>query len=763
MISKSLEAVELLYTPESEAKNAEKKAKKRFDTNDYVIQGNTSNISFVKVYKQLKLLGVENNAFFLKLYDERLIDIDPHDKNLTLSEQVLVLNECKKNFYYFLREVLRIPVPGVDEGVQYILHRGNLAANWCIDNSFNFFLELPRQNGKSIAIDAALLWLYLFGTLGAQMIVMNKDHSEAKNNIGRIQGMRDCLPTYMQLDKKRLVTGEYSKISDKKESMTQPTTKNSLITLPSAISAEAADKLGRGKTVPFVWWDEFGYIKFIDIIYQAMVPAFKEAHDVSIGNGKRSCMMISTTPGDMNTDCGKYACDFRNRGAVFRDIFYDNTPEEVQYILDKNSKNGFFTISYQYRQLGKTEKYFNEMVRDMGDWNKIRREILLEWLVINESSPFDQEDIEELGALVKDLTPIKTLTIDKAFFLDIYKNREAGIRYILGVDVASGTTGDSSAIVVVNSKTKETVATFENNRIDTLQFSKVIHTIATQIYPNCVIAVERNNAGDSVLANLKKTDVSDKLYYEKRVNELDYRVDSSIHQKNTDGGTDNIIYGIWTDKKREIMFETLAKNVKYYKHRFLAGPLVSQVIKLIINKKGRVDHPSGGHDDLVMALNMAWWVIYNGKNRSKFGIVFYEDIDPDSGMTESEYQKALDEKTRFENQKVAAMYDSMNNQDSDWAKLNKPTNSINDMIAMQEKADREYIEKLNRMSGSNTGEIPLESAFGINTQATNVISAKNLYGSNDTSTNDIFNLGYGGDGDESSVDMFTQMINDSYH
>ena len=82
----------------------------------------TSNNSFLKMYKKLKSMDIKNNKFFLRIYDRSLSKIDPHDPNLTQEEQSKVLQECIRNPWYFIREVIRIPVPGKPK--KFELHRG---------------------------------------------------------------------------------------------------------------------------------------------------------------------------------------------------------------------------------------------------------------------------------------------------------------------------------------------------------------------------------------------------------------------------------------------------------------------------------------------------------------------------------------------------------------------------------------------------------------------------------------------------------------
>ena len=121
----------------------------------------TTNQSFIDMHYFLKQKGIRNNAFFLVLYDRGLAGVDPRDPNLTPDMKQRVLRECMCNYWYYLYEVLRIPVQGgaVGSGVRYKLHRGNLAMNFLFVLNYNQFVELPRQHFKTVSAICRFLWV----------------------------------------------------------------------------------------------------------------------------------------------------------------------------------------------------------------------------------------------------------------------------------------------------------------------------------------------------------------------------------------------------------------------------------------------------------------------------------------------------------------------------------------------------------------------------------------------------------------------------
>ena len=51
------------------------------EEDEYILDIETSNSSFIQMASLLRRKGVENWGFFLKLYDEDLQGIDPYDPN----------------------------------------------------------------------------------------------------------------------------------------------------------------------------------------------------------------------------------------------------------------------------------------------------------------------------------------------------------------------------------------------------------------------------------------------------------------------------------------------------------------------------------------------------------------------------------------------------------------------------------------------------------------------------------------------------------
>ena len=122
----------------------------------------TTNLSFIQTAKDLSQLGIKNNKFFLRLYDPRLVGVDPFSPVLTQEQMQRIILECIRNPWYYLREISRIPeqgsAQGPGSGSKFQLHRANLAATYCFLHNINYYEVIPRQCGKSQSTVSIILF-----------------------------------------------------------------------------------------------------------------------------------------------------------------------------------------------------------------------------------------------------------------------------------------------------------------------------------------------------------------------------------------------------------------------------------------------------------------------------------------------------------------------------------------------------------------------------------------------------------------------------
>ena len=480
-------------------------------------QKSTKNKSFIEIYSYLKSQGIANCKFHLALYDPALAAIDPHDPNLSYDMKVRVLKECRHNYWYFIREVVRIPAPGTSKGIMYELNRANLALSYCCTLNLNIFEEIPRQCGKTTAVLTWILWLFNFGTDNAEISFLNKRLQDATYNLGELKGIRDLLPEYLKMNSTYTADGKKIKPRSNVETIQHPFNGNIIRTVASARNQTSAASLMRGRTVPIIYADEWAFVPYNHVIYPNMVPAFMTAANYARANGKPSGMIITTTPGVLTTDEGLYAFNQKDAATQFNEkIFYEANYQQLMDIINSNQNSNFVYIKFTYQQLGKSEQWFKQICINMQlDWPAIRREILLEWSQSNTNCPFSQEDLDIIKSLVKN--PIQTMVFFNKFSFNIYEqlNNFNLNRYppLIGVDVSGGYNKDSSAITIVDSYSTKVVADFNCNYISTPELAYLLIELVKYL-PNAVINVERNGGyGASVLAKLVRSSIKRNLWY----------------------------------------------------------------------------------------------------------------------------------------------------------------------------------------------------------------------------------------------------------
>lgn len=608
---------------------------------------NTKNKTFLNMVDYLTRTGIQNNKFFCILFDPDLYNVDPFDPNLSALMKQKVAIECTKNFWYFIRECVKIPDQGSTEGgTRYRLDRGNLALNYCLVRNLNIFIELPRQFGKTISICCRLLWEYLFGTTNSEIMLLNKKHEDSKMNLQRIKDIRSALPQYLQLRSDTIsdATGKKIKAKENVTYMENTINKNSIKTAAGARSKMQADSLGRGCTQPRQWYDEFAFIPFNKEIYMSATPAFSTASANARRNGAPYGKLISTTPGILTEDMGKYAFIMKENATKFSEHWYDMNDHEVYELISKNTSSDFIHIRYTYQQLGAGNAYLQKMITEMGkEWEAIRREVLLEWAETSSNSPFTRDELDAVRNAVKE--PIGQMRLCKYYNLNVYSplNTKETIP-IIGVDVSGGYSRDSSAITVIDSETTKVIADLNCNYIKPDELAACVVELVTRYAPRAIVNVERNGGfGAAVLALLMKSPIKNNLYYEYKERVLEERYDGFKVDKRK---ATVKVYGLDSSKaKREQLIEILRQRMTNHKDKFISPIIYEELKTLEVKKSGKVEHSSNGHDDQIFSYLMALYVWYYGEDiRERYGIV-KNALQTDENMAE----ELIDIEEKYEN------------------------------------------------------------------------------------------------------------------
>lgn len=605
----------------------------------------TKNVSFLKVQKQLEMLGVRNNEFFLLLLNPRLQGVDPHDPNISPELALMVIEECQLNFFYYLREVVRIPQQGAGV-VPFELDRATLAAAYCFINDINHYLIKPRQTGKSVGISAFLSWAFKFGvTNGGFAFYANKEKN-SKANLKRMKTYIGLLPKYLADAgaEMRDSSGNRIRRINNIKRYYEPGSGNTADVMNCAISEETADELGRGDTHNFEFYDEAEFMNYIETTVGVSGPAFNTASYNALKNGMHSCRIFATTPGDLSNEkkCGS-AMKLVEDAVVWEERFYDVNPLDFKRHIAKKSNYRIVYIEYSYQKLGLTEAWFVRACANVGNnISKIRREILLQRFAGNNASPFSEEDITELDE--NKVRPVHTLNFGKGGIYEIkFYEKPEELRknrvYFLGLDPSDGTGSDNYAITVVDPYTFKTVIEFKNQFMSPQGCRELLEYLLKKYIPKAIICIESNRNGTTLIDYFKESWIKSRIYasseasmdnllVKEEYDNIGFLKDQLMRRK---------FYGVkTTTTTRQMMMNILVDSVKFRKDILTAENLVEDIKNLVL-MNGTIKAANGKHDDCVMSWCIAMYAFYFGEKLERYG--FKKGELPDDMVEDEEFQK----------------------------------------------------------------------------------------------------------------------------
>jgi hypothetical protein len=620
-----------------------------------IVDINTSNTSALKMYHILKDLGIENRSFFLTLCDPGLSGVDPYSPDLSQEMKMRIHAECVRNPWYFVRELLKLDVPG--GSIPYQLNRGALAIFYLLSHNINLHVEMPRQTGKTTAITAYIAYVWSFKCINSRFMLFNKSPDSACDNLEDVKRVIRNLPPYLQMMDEK-------KDRSSQEILASHDTQNTITVYGAPANEHQARNRGRGSRSQYQYFDEHAHFKFFETVYLNSAPAWKTAADIAKSNGNPYCRIFSSTPGFLGSDeeANYVFYDFIPQCIPFDEkLFYDTDPDKLVELVYNQSKNDIVYIRFTYAQLGKSKQWLSDQLRNMGNnIDNFTREVLLVWARRNQDSPFTKEQLDRAYKGIR--SPIGSVAIQNAYALRVYRKPDFTKRHIISVDCSGMLGNDYSSICVTDVETFEPVATLRSNArtsySNTRIFSQAIGDVAT-MFPNALIVIERNSMGIAVIDNvindfpqLIPRMYSSDLEPETKTDNVDGFVFDEARNSKLD--RDTIPYGFVTNKPRrmQMMSEILGIIINEL-YDLVNDKDIFDELNNIVKKNGRIDHKDGKHDDMLMAWCIGLWVLcYSKILESKYGFEF-GCVRPMS--------IAMSGDTEIKKKQLATTIDNMNN------------------------------------------------------------------------------------------------------
>lgn len=678
-------------------------------------QMNTQNKSFLDMHYYLKARGINNNKFHLLLFDPDLASIDPFDDNLPIYMKQKVFVECQRNFFYYIRETVRVQSQG-GAPVRYKLDRGNLALNFCFTLNLNIYEEQPRQTGKTVGTEVWYSWVYNFGSRNANMIFLNKKHDDAKRNLTDVKQLIEMLPTYLRFDQAFGIDGKKLKARNTVQYVQHKINFNKIEAIPMARNRTSAISLLRGRTITNCWLDESAFFQYLEESLQNAMPALTRAFANCKANGAPHGLCLTSTPGFLSTEEGRYMYDLKCNMTPFSELWYDKSLSELTNIIYSNEKSIFVYIRTTYQQLGYSEQWLKDRIKEQNQkWTDIRREFLLEWATSAENCPFSQEQLRNVARFVKQ--PKKQIYIGNYLF-NLYEEYNPRMIPIIGVDVAAGYSRDSSAISCIDSTTTKLFADFNCNYINPVELSKVLYQLVTCNMPNALVVVERNGVGTGCLAGLMKSKIKHNLYYEVKERVVEEQLGGGRRFGKKKQWTR--IYGLDNTKNvREQLMDLLTERVEDHYDKFIS-PIISEELKnLEVKKTGKIDHSSNTHDDATFSYLLALYPLYYGKNlRENWNIKV-----PTLTTAQDDAEEIFQDFEATEGVNISGDLEFIDNDmvNDQLNQLNDKTKSYKEFIGQQEAENNQAMvdilnTKLGRAAYSQKYNVPIETLEDEHTQ-----------------------------------------------
>ena len=590
----------------------------------------TPNRSFVKFANLLHRQGIKNCLFMLALHDSGLKGVDPFDPSLSPQLRSRILIECKNNPWYWLREVARLPATGVN-GISIDANRSIIAMWWCLLNCISTYAIQPRQTGKSVGADLFHIYNVMVYGYNTQGLLITKDRPLVVKNTERLKKIRGMLPSYFWMKSR--------KDKDIEDYINNAQELNTLNLIPAQNDEQSAINAARGYTVERLHVDEIAFVKW----NWKMLPAVVSAMDAAIGNAKKAGMLYgrlyTTTAGDLSTRQGKYAYELFCSGCPWTDEFYDIGNRDLldKFVCEQTGLPvPLVSMQFSHRMLGLSDEEFYQRIMSAPSTDEdINKDYFLIWGKGGKDNIIPKAILADMDQSV--IMPKYNEIAANGYVVRWYINKDEIQTYmethqlILGVDTSEQIGRDSTALVLINTSDLSVVATIQIRSGNLLVAAKWLALFMVR-WKTVTLIIEKKSSAqtfiDAILLAFKSAGLNpfarifNRLVDDKANNLAGYQ---QIMRGNP---SDDIIdkyrhlFGFNTSEKTRthLYSKVLQEAAEQTRHVIRDQGLVNQLGQLKIDKDGRVDHTSSGHDDFCIAWLLANWLLRYGRNLNYYGI-----------------------------------------------------------------------------------------------------------------------------------------------
>jgi len=593
----------------------------------------TTNQSFLRMASVYRASGVKNYYWHLALFDRRLQGIDPHDPNLTQEQIAWIAVECTVNPIYTLREMIRVPSHGSPIPKKFIANRGNLAVIWAYMVHIDVYNIQPRQTGKSASIDCWWVVLLITNAYSFKVQLFTEKEKLRRENVIRLKDIRDLLPSYINAT-------EPGKDMDNHETVTLVGRKNRYITAIGNASTAKARSLGRGMSSGTIQPDEFAYIPNVHISMSVAKGSSTAARADARMNGSPYGNVFTTTAGLPDTVEGAYAYKAVMNAMVWDEKLFDcNDIDDCQVVVKKHSRSlgPSLNVTMSHTQLGLSDQWLEDAIANAeGDPATINRDFFQIWQPGSGHSPLSNDVLKVIRSGVKQ--PCFTERTREHYFIKWYIQESEVLRImnstntVATLDSGNAVGQDANAVVIMDVRDMSILATCEVTEASLLHYGQWLGNLMVR-FPKMTLVPENKSSGQAIIdivSAVLETAGQDpfKRIFNRVVEERGANPNAFalLTQHGRNRGTE--VYDrlkkkmgfMTTASTREFLYSTvLHRATKSTGHRVVDETLSKQLGTLVY-KHSRVDHPPGGHDDMVISWLLGHWFVNYATDLRHYGI-----------------------------------------------------------------------------------------------------------------------------------------------
>lgn len=414
--------------------------------------------------------------------------------------------ESGTGFLYFVENYVTVPHPSKGS----VVLRDNIyswqkkAAQEFVRNRMFIFLKKRQVSATTLTI-IYFLWRCLFFE-NQQMVIVSLTQRDSADVLRRVKFIYDCLPVWLRTPK----------TEDAKTSITFEN--NSLIkALPFK------EDVVRGQSPSAILIDEMAYMEpYIQNLLASAVPA--------LGMGLKTEFSRKTLPSQLflvstlplfdagNNTYFKLLTNAMEKpeDSTYRviDVDVSDIPEYNDPEWHKIQLESLGEHRYNVEVLAKINEFIDapyiptDTLKKMTYSTPIRMDFLRPQDVTQDGFSIRHESFHEAKE-----------EYDESFNymkgLWIYHDPVPGKEYGLAADVSAGVGGDASSFHVIDLETGEQVAEYDNNKINTELYKRIILAAATY-YNESKICIENNSIADPLCKWFTETLQYQKFYWHRK-------------------------------------------------------------------------------------------------------------------------------------------------------------------------------------------------------------------------------------------------------